>query len=274
MSAAATAEFSGDESFLFVVSSLFGFIPAFFYYRQLIRAPGLGFPRGQRLTLALVPPAGLGIVLVVLLCFSAREVRSSGMYILLFLTVGLAWMMLSGAVFDCLGLSSTRDAIEQRNPAAIIAFSGATFAVSLTYAGGNIGEGATVNTTIFASLLATAGLFLLWLLLELASDISLAIVEHRDIATGCRFAGFLVAAGLMLGRAVAGDWHSTAATVKDFAWDGWPAVVLAVIAAGAERKLRPSLANPIPAIRSRGILPAVLYLAIAVVDLICLGKWK
>jgi hypothetical protein len=54
--------------------------------------------------------------------------------------------------------------------------------------------------------------------------------EERDLASGLRLCGLLVANGLILGRAVAGNWHSEAATIHDLIHDGWAASLLSAAA--------------------------------------------
>ncbi len=122
----------------------------------------------------------------------------------------------------------------------------------MIYAGGGIGEGPSVLENIFSAGLGMAGLFILWFLLELGGHVSMSIAEERDLASGMRLCGLLLAAGLILGRAVAGDWHSAAATVGDFIRDGWPAALLCAIGIAVERFARPSHRCPIPPWGSRG----------------------
>jgi hypothetical protein len=186
----------------------------------------------------------------------------------------MAWMMLGAQLFPFLGISIREDVVEQGNWAATVALSGGMLGVLLAYAGGNIGEGPTIWTTILPCLLASAGLMIAWFLVELGSRVSLAITEEHDNASGWRLAAFLVSSGLILGRAVAGDWQSTAATIRDLASQGWPVFALALVAILVERTLQPTLKRPELSVRKCGWLPGLVYLGIAVVVLIKLGRWK
>jgi hypothetical protein len=177
-------------------------------------------------------------------------------------------------LFPWLGLSLRDDAMERRNPAALVALLGALIAVQLTYIGGNIGEGPSYWNNVFCAALGTGGLLCLWLMLEVGGGVSASIAVDRDVASGIRLCGFLVASGLILGRAVAGDWHSESATLHDFAHDGWPAMVLCLLALVMERLLRPSRRRPFPSWRVSGLLPAWLYLALAAVWCYHLGPWE
>ncbi len=50
----------------------------------------------------------------------------------------------------------------------------------------------------------------------MGGKVSVSIVEERDLASGIRTGGLFIAVGLVLGRAVAGDWVSESATLRDF----------------------------------------------------------
>ena len=78
-----------------------------------------------------------------------------------------------------------------------------------------------------------------------------------------RLAGLLIAWGLVLGRAVAGDWESIRATIFDFKMQGWPSLVLLVIAIFLEFRLRPSRKNLSPSVPKAGIVPAFIYVLAA-----------
>jgi hypothetical protein len=267
-------ELSADEAWILIISLVWGLGIAVAHYASLLRVAVLGCPRRQRLPLWLAPPLGLALLLVVLLCFAAKDVRSNSAYIFLFMTLGTLWGMLAGKFFSWLGISLREDALEQRNPAAVLATAGGLLGVLLAYAGGNIGEGPTIYTTIFPSFLATAGLFVCWFILEIGSRISLSITLERDVASGWRLAGFLVSSGLILGRAVAGNWESISRTVQDFIRDGRFVLVFALVAIVIERILQPSLRRPVPSVKVCGILPACGYLLAACAVLIHLGRWK
>ena len=75
----------------------------------------------------------------------------------------------------------------------------------------------------------------------------------------------LTAAGLVLGRAVAGDWVSAGATVRDFVRVGWPVVILFTAEALLHRVFRASPTNPRPGVVTSGALPALAYVAAAAV---------
>ena len=214
------------------------------------------------------------MVAVALHLWGAAEVRANAGDVFFLTFVGTVWLVLATKLFSWLGLSFRDDAVERRNIAALTALCGAVPAVALTYIGGSLGEGPSYWNNVFSASLGTVGLLGVWLLLELGAKVSVSIAEERDFASGLRMCGFLLAIGLVLGRAAAGDWHSESATVRDFIRDGWPATILWVIALVIERLLRPSRRRPFPAWLSYGLLPALFYLALAAAWLWHLGAWE
>lgn len=206
--------------------------------------------------------------------WGAAEVRGHLDQVLLLTLFGVLWMVVSLHLFPWLGLCIADDVVERRNPAALISVSAATLAVALTYASGSFGEGPSYWNNTFSAALATGAWFILWALLEWYGGVSISIAEERDQASGIRLGGFLLATALILGRAVAGDWHSVSATEHDFMRDGWPATALCLVAAILEQFLRPSRRLPAPPWLSYGLIPASVYLVIAILWLCHLGRWE
>jgi hypothetical protein len=108
----------------------------------------------------------------------------------------------------------------------------------------------------------------------MGGKVSRSVAEDRDFASGLRLGGFLLATGLVFGRALAGDWHSGEATVHDFIRDGWPAAVIWFLALVIERISRPSRRRPFSAWPAFGLIPALLYTALAIAWLCHLGAWE
>jgi hypothetical protein len=215
------------------------------------------------------------MVAAMLHAWGAKEIREDMGEMVFPMFAGIAWLLVARSlVFPCLGLSFADDAVERRNRASLAASCGALPAAALIYAGGSIGEGPSYWENVFSIALGTAVWLVLWVLLELGAKTSLLIAEERDLASGLRLGGFLLASGLILGRAVAGDWHSQAATVHDLVRDGWVAPVLCAAALGIEKFARPTRRNPFPPWASHGLLPALLYLASGLAWLWHLGPWE
>jgi uncharacterized membrane protein YjfL (UPF0719 family) len=206
--------------------------------------------------------------------WGAVEVRGHLDQVLLLSLLGLVWLIVFSRLFSWLGLSIADDVIERRNPAALVALCGAILALALIYIGGSLGEGPSYWNNIFSAGLGTFGFFLLWFLLELFGRSSESIAEQRDLASGIRLCGFLLAEGSMLGRAVAGDWHSESATVHDLLRDGWPAAVLCLFALGVQWLVRPNQKSPTRPSSSYGLVPGFAYVAIATGWIVHLGRWE
>ncbi len=214
------------------------------------------------------------MIAVALHLWGAAEIRADGSEVFWLTFAGAVWLILLTRLFAWFGLDFRDDAVERRNAAALVALCGAVMAVAVIYAGGSIGEGPSYFNNVFSAGLATLVLFVLWILLEIGANVSLSIAEERDLASGLRMCGFLLASGLLLGRAVAGDWHSENATLHDFVHDGWPAAALCAIALAVERFARPSRRRPFPPWPGYGLIPALFYLAVAVAWLRHLGAWE
>jgi hypothetical protein len=206
--------------------------------------------------------------------WGAKEVRGNVGSVCFLTLIGGVWLGFANLLFSWFGLSIHEDALERRNPAALIALVCALFSTAITFAAGNLGEGPSYSENIFCAALATGGLFLLWLVLELGGRVSASIAEERNLASGLRFGGLLLAWGLILGRAVTGNWHSATSAVSDFFHDGWVAAIICLVAVIVELLLKPSRMRPFPSWPACGLVPALLYLAFATVWLWHLGRWE
>jgi hypothetical protein len=210
------------------------------------------------------------IVFAVLKVGGSSDVVTAPPYLFMYVVLGLAWCRAAQATFSYLGLSPRDDAIERRNEAAMAALIGALVAVALCYAGGNIGNGPGWWVVLFSAGLATGGLIVMWAALGRLTSVADAVTIDRDPAAGLRLAAYLIACGLILGRGVAGDWESAGATVADFL-PALPAVmVVLIVAVLVERTARPTPQRPQAPMVRLGVLPAVLYLVIALGEV----AWK
>jgi hypothetical protein len=261
----------GDEILINIASAGIALI---FWYRWMARALDMAEPlpfghwgatryltKLGYLSLCILGCAGLHVEILVKL--SAQEVRSDAQYVFLFTAVwGVA---LAGATVwgNVLGVRALEDGIERGNPGTVWATTGVWLGATLCSAGANIGEGPTIYTTLFPMSLALGAWAGLWLVFAMLTRIGQSISVERDPATGIRLAGLLIAWGLVLGRAVAGDWESIRATIFDFKMQGWPSLVLLVIAIFLEFRLRPSRKNLSPSVPKAGIVPAFIYVLAA-----------
>jgi uncharacterized membrane protein YjfL (UPF0719 family) len=235
------------------------------------RRPGSG---GERLWLVAAPCAAALLLFEVLRRFSASDVRDEPVYFWFYLGMGFAWTGLGLYSLVWCGLGARDDVLERGNGAAALALAGATLGITLCFAGGNIGDGPGWWVVVFCAVLATAALFLLWALLGRLAGVVDAITIDRDSAAGARAAGFFVAAGLILGRAVAGTWEGAGPALTDFALRGWPVAALLALAVLVERQLRPSAAAPARPVLTQGVPPALLYLGVGAAAVLLAGPWS
>lgn len=255
------------------VSVLLGLFFWLKWYGITLRVTSMASTQGQRLSIYATPLICMGILYLILRAVSSFDVRNSSTYLTFYMVMGMAWVGMAGSFFPVMGVSARDDVAERCNPAASYAINGGLIGLTLTFAGGNIGDGPGWWIVVFCAGLATAAWFVLWFLLELAGGISESITVERDESAGLRLSGFLIATGLVLGRAVAGDWHSTPATISDFFTISWPLSILLVMATILERMLAPTKGRPQRSLFGSGMVVFAGYVASAAGYVILRGKW-
>lgn len=226
-----------------------------------------------RWPLAVAPVACGFLLLEVLRRFSSFDVRDSVFWTFYYMAVGAAWVGIGTKLLPYFGLSARDDVTERGNGAAAVAVAGFLAGLTLCFAGANIGDGPGWWVVIFCALLSSGTLLALWKWVA-QSGAADTITIDRDPSAGWRAAGFFVGAGAILGRAVAGDWVSLLATLRDFALRGWPVLILALAAAWLERQLRPTPEAVTRPVVSHGILPSLLFAAAGALAVIRLGWWE
>jgi len=222
--------------------------------------------------IAMVIPLLCAIVLlIVLLSWSSADVRSSGLYTFFYMVFGAAWVGIARLFIPILGISVRDDVIERRNTAALWPIGGALLGLTFCLAGANIGDGPGWWVVVFSGMLSTCLWFALWMFFQLITHAADHITIDRDPAAGWRLAGYLTATGIILGRAVAGDWQSAVATVRDAGRLAWPAYALFVAAVFLEMLFRPRAERPTANPMIAGYIPALLYLGCAAVWIYSVG---
>ena len=262
---------SGDEILVFVLSAVVGTVAWLGWYLPPLRIARLGAPTPGRGLLLAVPLLAAGVLFLILQTASASDVRDDSRYRSLYLAFGLAWVGVASRASGLLGLSPRDDVFERGNRAAALGLAGAVLGFTLAFAGGNIGNGPGWWVVAFSAGLATAALFVSWLALQVTSRVSELVTVDRDLAAGVRLAGFLVALGVVFGRAAAGDWVSAEATLRDFAAFSIPAAPIILVAAVFLERVTPGLDPRDSRLLLYGVGPAMLYLAVAVQQLARLG---
>lgn len=253
---------SGDEIVVTIASVLVG--PAFWivWWARARAATPFAKAEGPGVIIGAVGACGALIFAILKLCAS-HDVREAPQYLFMYVVLGLAWIRIFEITMAFAGLSVRDDVIERRNQAAMPAAIGALLAATLCYAGGNIGDGPGWWVVVFSAALSTLTLMAAWLLLERITSLSDAVTIDRDPSAGVRLGAFLVACGLVLGRAVAGDWTSAEITIRDYARFLPGVAMLVILAALVERMARPTPERPRASMAAFGYGVAVLYLGFA-----------
>ncbi len=266
-------EMSGDEIFVGLVCAAVAGWRWWRWFARVNEPSPMLTERATRWPVNAAPIVAAVALFAVLRFWASADVRDDGRYLAFYLAMGLAWVGIFAAVLPLLGINLRDDAVERANRAASYAAAAAVVALMLCFAGANIGDGPGWWVVVFCAALSTGGLIVLWLLVGEAGRGVEAIVVDRDEASALRLAGFLVASGLVLGRAAAGDWKSAEAAVADFATAAWPLVILAACAIAIDRVARPTPENPRPSPAAAGVIPAAVYVAAAAVYIAMLGPW-
>ena len=269
-------DFSGDEVLVFFVSSL---LTLFCGYRcfLLLARPALGEglsvqrPSNRRRIGIVLLAALAGLLIVLTLWSDPLYVAGHFDYTLLFVLVVISWIFGIAGVAGLLGIGLLDDVLTRNNRAALHAMTGAVLGGMSIYAGGNVGGGPTIWTTLAPAFIATVAWVALWVAVEVGSHIADAITIDRDTAAGVRQGGYLLASGLVLGRAIAGDWTSWSQTARDLAVLGSPVIAWTALATILHHILRPTPMHPRRDVIAAGVIPACIMLATAVGYLLWLG---
>ena len=206
---------------------------------------------------------------VLLSRWASFDVVSSPMYIGFYLVLGAASLTISLRYLSMLGLGVRDDAGERGNRAAGLALAGAAIGFLCAYAGANIGNGPGWWVVVFCAILSTGSLLLAWSVVNVFAPVAERITVERETSAGIHTALWFVAAGLILGRSVAGDWVSVVSTVDDFIRvAGWivPPTLMFI---AFERWASP--ASSLSPLRA-AVLPAV-YLVYALLIVMGVGPW-
>ncbi|MCL2676127.1 MAG: hypothetical protein FWE84_06085 [Firmicutes bacterium] len=205
------------------------------WYRPLIKAWPKERGKFNRSIMNILPILAIGIILTVLLIWAAQDVINDAFYIIMYLFWGLAWvyicMLLVSLFFD---ISWRDDVLNNNNKGALMAVSGSFLGITAIYSGANIGDGPGWWCVLIAGGMGVISWFVLGLIAIAATNAKERITSGRDTGCGVRLGLYLLAIGIILGRASAGDWISFDMTFKEFS-AGWPALALTTLFILVER---------------------------------------
>jgi len=205
------------------------------WYKPLLINNPLNDNKPARYILGFLPVGALCVILFTLNVLASFDVVESFIYILMYVALGGAWLLLGIMLMSCVfDLSWRDDALNLHNKAALVPVVGGFLGLTLIYSGANIGDGPGWWCVVFAGGLGLVAWFVLGRIINIFTKIFERITVERDIGCGIRFGAYLLASGIILARACAGDWTSFAMTIIEF-MDGWPVLALAGITILVER---------------------------------------
>ncbi len=264
---------SGDEILALIISFALGvfgwrtWAGGLLFLSTLSRKPATQF-------LGWLTPFVAGLALLFVLCkWSSHDVRDNPVYIFFYMAMGFGWVGLWNLILPYVGLSFRDDALELDNDAAGLAVSGSFLGMTLAFAGANIGDGPGWWCVVFCAVLSGGAMLLLWVIANLITNVDEFITVDRDIASGWRIGGFFIGSGLILGRAVAGNWVSAQATVDDFLAKGWPMLILWAVVVMLDFSSKPTPQRPQPNPTLFGVVPCVLFISLGIADVVMQGPW-
>jgi uncharacterized membrane protein YjfL (UPF0719 family) len=264
---------SGDEVFALIVCLVLGctgwasWLSGLFLIRSFARRTG------AKPHAVLWPLLSAAVVLFVLCRWSSHDVRSDPVYIFFYFVMWFGWTGILLKMLPYLGLNARDDLLERQNSAAGLAVGGALLGSTLAFSGGNIGDGPGWWVVVFSAGLANGALLLLWAVGNLFTHVDEGLTVERDVAAGWRTFGYFTGGGLILGRAVAGNWQSGMETIGDFVVRGWPVVVIWGATVAMDLVLKPSSACPARPSGSCGLLPAAILIGVGLLAALAQGAW-
>jgi len=234
-----------DDRPFFVVFDAAGLVALGWWLYSLL-APTHHFVQHWRWRVTLLGSLALSIaaILFVLKTWASFDVVDDPFYVIGYLSLGVVWISVSAKVLN--GVADIRfqqDVRDRNNLAAAVTIGGLLLGSALAYAGGNIGDGPGFHVVVFTALLSTATVYGSAWVLALVSDGEERISVDHDLGAAVRFAALAIGAGIVAGRAAAGNWVSTEATLRDFAAVAWPVGVLVMASVIMERRAPPAYAE-------------------------------
>ena len=263
---------SKEETGAFAVSLVISAIAWLRWYYLLFSARG---PRGAGMVPLLILPLLCPVMCMQLLRIDASEpVRENPTYQMLFVALGAAWVGITMNVSEAFGVAMRDDAQGHGNGAAVALLSGALCGSWLAYTGGNFGDIPGWWAVLFCAVATSIALLLTWAAVDRMTVLSDRVLLDRDLSSGLRFGGFLIAAGLVLGRGAAGDWVSADATIRGILGVSWPVLAAAAVEVMLSSAVpRSSIPNGTRAVLL-GFVPALVYISAAWKWVDSLGSWK
>jgi len=211
----------------------------FYWYYSFLRILSFRCNKTLSLFVGLTPPVCMIVLLLVLSLWSSPDVRSDGETIFFYMIFGALWLRLGFALLSLAGISVREDVLERQNRAAAWTVCGAMTGATFCFAGANIGRGPGPEAVLFSAVLSSAAFFGLCFAIERILALGDRLTVERDEGTGIRMGGWCAGMGLILGSAVAGEWKSAEATLRDFVRFGWGTIPFTLVGILTERYFDP-----------------------------------
>lgn len=223
------------ELIIFIASGVYSIIAMYKWYNRISGNWPSEKSHTTKVTLSLLPLISFVIILFTLRVLASFDVVGDVIYIMFYIVLGFAWVFIFiDLVFYFFDISWTDDALQNDNKAALFAVAGAFLGIVLIYSGANVGDGPGWWCVIFAGGLGITAWFIVSLIMNKVTQVFERITVNRDLYCGIRFGSYLLASGLILARASAGDWTSFSMTIVEFTV-GWPVLLLTLLAVLVER---------------------------------------
>ncbi len=213
---------SEDEVFVLAVSVIGAIAMWRRWYGASLSVRDFGRGTPSRVLAWTVPAICLAMLFALLRSWSAHDVRDSPQYLAMYLCAGAGWLGLVMQGAGLIGLSFRDDWLERHNVGAAAAGSGLLLGASAAYGGANIGDGPGWPVVLVCAALATGALFAGWWLVGECCDLGERVTVGRELGAGLRLGGYLICAGIIAGRSVAGNWVDYPSAFADFEARAWP----------------------------------------------------
>lgn len=261
---------SESEVIVLLASIYFTFRFIMNWYQPIAGTRTLRRNIGSRVVLGILPVISFCMILYTLKELASFDVVTDFTYIMFYLLLGFTWIFFGlKLIFYFFDLSWIDDVLNMNNMAALVAMSGGFLAITMIYSGANIGDGPGWWTVIVAGGMGMIIWIVLALLIHKLTFVFERITVEQDVACGIRFGAYLLASGLILGRASGGDWTSFSKTIEEF-FVGWPVLIVTLLALLVEvsylmksKENRDITKNSLTV----SLFWSVIYLAIAIVSL-------
>lgn len=265
---------SQDEIAVTILSVIASLILWGLWYVPLLTVTRLGPTNPGRTSLIFLPPAVIGLNLLLLKFIAASDVRNDPPYLFMYAAMGAAWTaVLLRITMPLMGYGIRDDVIERGNGAAAMMTWGVAVGISLSFLGANAGEGPGWNVVVMSATLSSCAFIMTWVGMQTVGRTAEEVVVNRSMPTALRAAVLLSAAGLVLGRSVAGDWVSTANLAEDFGRFAWPVAVLLAVDWGMSL-LTPTRPKERPPSMIIAAMAGFVYTLTACLYVVWLGPWS